>query len=74
MAELVTSRFTTTGMHCPSCAMLIQMSVGDLDGVQSVVADNVTGLTEVTYDAEKVSADAVVSEIVKAGYGAELLG
>ena len=32
MAES-TVKLKTTGMHCPSCSMLIEMSVGDLDGV-----------------------------------------
>lgn len=73
MSDIVTTRIATTGMHCHSCEMLVQMSVGDLDGVESVVADKAAGVTEVTYDAEKTSADAIVAEIVKAGYGAEPL-
>lgn len=71
MAASVTSTFITTGMHCHSCSMLIQMTVGDLDGVESVVADNAAGMTEVTYDPDKVSPQMVIDEIVKAGYGAE---
>lgn len=69
---LVTRRFTTTGMHCPSCSMLIQMDVGDLDGVQSVVSDHTAAMTEVTYDSDVVDADRIIEAIVKAGYGAEL--
>ncbi|MHB1341929.1 MAG: heavy-metal-associated domain-containing protein [Coriobacteriia bacterium] len=72
MAANVTSRFATTGMHCNSCSMLIQLSVGDLPGVLGVNADAASGLTEVTYDPDQVTADAIVQEIVKAGYGAEL--
>lgn len=72
MAAAVTSRFITTGMHCHSCSMLIQMSVGDLAGVESVVADSAAGTTEVTYDPDRVSPEIIVNEIVKAGYGAEL--
>ena len=67
-----TTRFTTTGMHCPSCSMLIQIDVGDLPGVSSVSADHRTGLTEVTYDDETLGTDAIVAAIVKAGYGAEV--
>lgn len=72
MAAPVTSKFTTTGMHCHSCSMLIQMSVGDLPGVADVSADPAGGVTVVTYDPESVSPDDIVAEIVKAGYGAEL--
>lgn len=68
----VTKRFTTTGMHCPSCSMLVQMDVSDLPGVTSVSADHRTGVTEVTYDETSVTADEIVDAITKAGYAAEL--
>jgi copper chaperone CopZ len=61
----------TSGMHCPSCSMLIQMEVGDLDGVESVKADHVTGDTTVVYDDVKVTPEQIVAEIEKAGYAAE---
>lgn len=70
----VTKRFATTGMHCPSCSMLIQMDVSDLPGVSAVSADHRTGLTEVTYDDGVVSVDEIIESIAKAGYGAELAG
>ncbi|KAF0207246.1 MAG: cation transporter [Actinomycetota bacterium] len=72
MADLVTTRFTTTGMHCGSCSMLIQMSLEDIEGVESVLADNATGLTEVVYDPDLTNPGAIVHEIVKVGYGAEV--
>jgi Cu+-exporting ATPase len=68
----VTKRFTTTGMHCPSCSMLIQMDVSDLPGVSAVSANHQTGMTEVTYEDQTVTADEIVDAIAKAGYGAEL--
>lgn len=67
-------RFTTTGMHCPSCSMVIQMDLGDLDGVSSVTSDHRTGVTEVTYDDSLTGPDQIIAAIVKAGYGAELQG
>jgi len=72
MSEIVTSRFTTTGMHCPSCAALIQMTVEDLPGVESVRSDYPTGITEVRHDPARAGVDAIIAEIVKVGYGAEL--
>ncbi len=66
-----TVKFKTTGMHCPSCSMLIQMSVGELDGVSSVESDHRTGTTTVTFDDATVTPERIVEEIVKAGYGAE---
>ena len=37
---IVTRQFVTTGMHCPSCSMLIQMDLSELDGVQAVTVDH----------------------------------
>jgi Cu+-exporting ATPase len=68
----VTKRFETTGMHCPSCSMLIQMDVSDLPGVIAVQADHRTSVTEVTFDDTAVTAEDIVAVITKAGYGASL--
>jgi len=73
MSEMVTARFATTGTHCPSCSMLIQMSLEDLDGVASVKADHAAAMTEVVYDPAMTTPEAIIAEIVKAGYGAELI-
>ncbi len=69
--SIVTSQLKTTGMHCGSCAMLIDMTVGDLDGVDSVKTDYATGTTTVTYDSDTVALDDVVAAIRSAGYDAE---
>jgi len=66
-----TVRFKTSGMHCSSCTMLIQMNVSDLTGVESVKADYGTGITEVVFDPAKVTPEAICAEIEAAGYGAE---
>ncbi len=73
MAEKITRRFETTGMHCPSCSMLIKMSLTDLDGMESADVDHRSGITTVRFDPEKLSDDDIVGEIVKAGYGAKPL-
>ncbi len=65
-------RLKTTGMHCMSCSMLIQMNVGELDGVESVNADLASGMTDVEFDESAVDVQAIVDEIVRAGYGAEV--
>ncbi|MGB4442560.1 MAG: heavy-metal-associated domain-containing protein [Coriobacteriia bacterium] len=69
----VTRQFITTGMHCPSCSMLVQMDVADLEGVTSVTSDHRTAMTEVTYDDDVTGPDDIIGAIVKAGYGAELV-
>ena len=68
-----TIRIKTTGMHCPSCTMLIEMNVADLPGIDTVKASNADSLTTVTYDPSKVDSARIVKEIQDAGYDAELL-
>lgn len=71
MAEATTMRLKTSGMHCPSCSMLIELNVSDLPGVESVRADYKTGVTEVVFDPGAVTSEEIVAEIEKAGYSAE---
>lgn len=61
----------TTGMHCGSCAMLIRMNVGDIEGVESVSVDLASATTEVEYDPAVLDVQRIVDEIVASGYGAE---
>jgi len=62
----------TTGMHCRSCAMLIDMTLDELEGVESVATDFASGDTVVSYDPDAVSLDDIVAAIRSAGYDAEL--
>lgn len=61
----------TSGMHCRSCSMLVDMTVGDLEGVESVETDYVSGDTKVKFDSDQVSIDAIIESIRSAGYDAE---
>lgn len=61
----------TDGMHCASCSMLIEMTVGDLPGVSTVKSDYVSGATHVEYDPSQVTEEDIVNAIVEAGYTAE---
>jgi copper chaperone CopZ len=71
MSDTATVRLRTTGMHCQSCSMLVQMNVEELPGVEAVSADVATGLTEVSFDPSQLTVDDIVGAIVAAGYGAE---
>jgi copper chaperone CopZ len=62
----------TTGMHCGSCSMLVQMTLEDLPGVAEARADVAASMTEVTFDPDAIDAAALVGAIEKAGYGAEV--
>ncbi|MBS3973490.1 MAG: heavy-metal-associated domain-containing protein [Actinobacteria bacterium] len=73
MGNIESLRFRTQGMHCPSCSLLVDMMVGELDGVQSVSSDHVTGEISIEVDTDRSNRDAVVSAIRKAGYEPELI-
>lgn len=61
----------TSGLHCRSCSMLVDMTVGELEGVAEVRTDHATGDTEVRYDTDVVSLDRIVESIREVGYDAE---
>ncbi len=69
----VTRRFVTTGTHCPSCSMLIQMELDDVPGVVNASVDHRTSIAEVVFDDASLSEDDIIAAITKAGYGAEAL-
>lgn len=69
----VTANLKTTGMHCRSCSMLVDMTVDELAGVSEVRTDHVSGQTVVTYDDQETNTETIVKAIRSAGYDAELV-
>lgn len=67
----ITARLKTTGMHCRSCSMMVDMTVGELEGVSDVRTDHASGDTVVTYRDDQTSLDAIINAIRGAGYDAE---
>jgi copper chaperone CopZ len=51
--------------------MLVDLTVGDLDGVEEVHTDHATGDTVVRFDSDAVSVDQIVDAIRGVGYDAE---
>jgi copper chaperone CopZ len=72
MAATETVRLNTTGMHCQSCSMLVQMDLEDVPGVVSADSDFRTGITQVVYDPAKVAVPDLIAAVVASGYGAEV--
>jgi copper chaperone CopZ len=68
-----TTQIKTSGTHCPSCTMLIELTVGDLDGVAEVTSDHAGETTTVQYDPARTSPETVAEAIRTAGYGAEII-
>lgn len=69
MAQM-TARLSTSGMHCSSCSMLVDMTLDDLDGVVESKTDHATGESVVTYDDSKVSLEQIIEAIRGVGYEA----
>lgn len=72
MPDTAIVRLLTTGLHCQSCSMLVQMELEDLGGVESAVSDFRTGMTDVVYDPASVTVDDLIAAVVRAGYGAQV--
>ena len=66
-----TKRLQVSGMHCTSCSMLVDMTLEELDGVQSSETDHASGESIVTYDSDVVGSEALVEAVRKVGYDAE---
>lgn len=63
--------FRTSGMHCRSCSTLVDMMVSDVDGVESVTSDHVTGDISVTVsEGAQADIEAILAAIRSAGYDA----
>lgn len=62
--------FSVSGMHCNSCALNIDMTIEELEGVVSVKTDLDNKITKVEFDESKLSQDQIISEIASLGYTA----
>lgn len=64
--------FRVEGMHCGSCAMLIDDALEDLPGVRGAQTSVKQGLSTVELDAGATSPDDVISTIEELGYRASI--
>jgi Cu+-exporting ATPase len=65
---------TITGMHCPSCAALIEETLGADDGVTEATVDLAGASARVTFDPSVISPDRLCALVAEAGYQAEPVG
>ena len=66
--QSVVVRLNVEGMHCHSCEKLINASIGEVAGVQSVAADAAAGRVDVVVDPAALGTDELVDAVVKAGF------
>ena len=70
--SVTTTRLNTTGLHCRSCSMLVDMTLDELDGVTEAKTDLATGETIVAFDPDQVSVETIIGAIRSVGYDAEV--
>ncbi|MFA6534301.1 MAG: cation transporter, partial [Patescibacteria group bacterium] len=59
-----------SGMHCASCAKLIESAVGKLPGVSEARVNFAAEKGRVKYDETKVGVPEILAEVKRAGYSA----
>jgi len=62
---MTTVTYNIPAIHCGNCTHTIELEVGELEGVQSVKADEATKKVEITFDApaDEQKIKAILSEI-----------
>lgn len=65
---MVTALLDITGMHCPSCAAMIDGTLETLPGVASARTDMNRARTTVRYDPATTDLEAITATIAEVGY------
>lgn len=63
-------RLKLEGMHCPSCAMMIEEELEEFDGVEKVSASYSRQRADVSFDDAHVGVAAILETIGELGYKA----
>ncbi len=66
--------FVLSGMHCTSCAGVITKSIKKLPGVGDAQVSFAAEKARVTFDPRQTSEVAIIAQVKKAGYRAEIAG
>lgn len=60
--------FKIQGMHCASCATMIDLDLEDLKGIISAKTDYAKSELSVEYDENLISEKEIIASIKKSGY------
>jgi Cu+-exporting ATPase len=71
---MTTVELTVNGMHCASCAALIEEVLTEQRGLLAAHVDLVTNRAEVTFDDTVTELALLQSIIAELGYGSSLVG
>ena len=66
----MTEKFVVTGMTCAACAAHVEKAANSLGGVDSAAVNLMLGTLVCSYDADRVSPQAIITAVEAAGYGA----
>ncbi|MBI2476684.1 heavy metal translocating P-type ATPase, partial [Candidatus Uhrbacteria bacterium] len=66
--------FLLHGMHCTSCAGVIEKSIKKLPGILDASVSFASEKARVTFDSNKISEGAIIAQVKKAGYRADVAG
>ena len=58
------------GMHCNSCVNAVELSLTDVDGIESAKADLDSGITKITMSSDVSDAD-IKQAVEEAGFNVE---
>ena len=72
-AETIKEAKIKTNAHCGNCKTKIEAGLGKIDGIKSATVEMSDKVATISYDADKIKADAIKKSIVDMGYKAELL-
>ena len=64
-------KYNVTGMTCSACSSRVEKCVSKIDGVTNVSVNLLTNSMQVEYEENQTTPAVIVSEVEKAGYGAE---
>jgi len=70
----VKERYHVTGMSCSACSSHVEKAVNKLDAVEKASVNLLTETMDVTYDESRLSSEGIIDAVVKAGYGASVMG
>lgn len=68
MSKITRKKLKIGGMHCSSCAMLIDGDLEDVKGVKSAKTSFPKSETEIEFDETQLNLNQVISVIEKTGY------
>ncbi|MBN1288115.1 MAG: heavy-metal-associated domain-containing protein [Actinobacteria bacterium] len=68
---IMESAFRIAGMHCTSCSKLVEMTLRDMKGVESISVDYEAAEGHVRFDPELISTDDIASAVKGIGYEAD---